>query len=80
VCKFFSTLEFSDYLIGNIYSIVIYTPRILKMQVAFNTCKNVLRGASLPLKAERGDSVFATRYQTCGSDPSFKEPKAKAVS
>ena len=33
-------------------------------------CKDVFRRVSLLLKAERGDSVFATRYQICGSDKS----------
>jgi hypothetical protein len=33
-------------------------------------CKDVFRRVSLVLKAERGDSVFATRYQICGVDES----------
>jgi len=38
-------------------------------------CKDVFRGVSLTLKAERGDSVFATRSKICGSD---KSPLSKA--
>ena len=40
----------------------------LKVASEVRACKNAFRGVSLLLKAERGDSVFATRYQICGAD------------
>ena len=48
----------------------------LKIASQIRACKNAFREVSLLLKAERGDSVFATRYQICGSD---KSPLSKRL-
>ncbi len=48
----------------------------LKIVSEVRACENVFRGVSLLLKAERGDSVFATRHQICGSD---KSPLLKSL-
>ena len=42
----------------------------LKVVSEVRACKNAFWGVSLLLEVERGYSVFATRYQICGSDKS----------
>jgi hypothetical protein len=48
----------------------------LKVVSEVRACKDAFRGVSLLLKAERGDSVFATRLRICGSD---KSPLSKRL-
>lgn len=57
----------------------IFATCILKEQGAFKACKDVFRGVSLLLKAERGYTVFATRSHESVAliRTSFNKPKAE---